>query len=346
MPRRKGGCTGISRFPTLLSIIKPIHAIILRLHIVIYRCILVSITLNCFFREGFRLRTDVFLPDKFPHGVVVDYASELPIVTAPREQYHTFYELYFWFGDNMTFIIDDQVHHVGYGDVVLVRPYRFHRTNYVDSRIRCKYNMMFDERFLRTFHDEALRERIRNMFNTEMLHFPADTAAYMQDVLNGALPLFDEKASVDPIWSARAELRLSELLLRLCEASGVGQSISPPADTPLTPKERHVSTVVAYINSHYTEQIPLETLTSMLELTPSYLCHIFRELIGMSIVEYIHKKRLVEARRLLTETSMPIGVISETVGFSSVNYFIKQFKTMHQLTPKAYREQAQGPEAP
>ena len=288
------------------------------------------------------MRTDVFLPDKFPHGVVVDYASELPIVAAPREQYHTFYELYFWFGDTMTFIIDEQVHHVGYGDVVLVRPYRFHRTYYVDSRVRCKYNMMFDERFLTSFHDEAMRERIRGMFNTEMLHFSQETAAYMQDVLKGALPLFEEGAARDPVWCARAELRLSELLLRLSEAASAIRDTAHPVDTPLTPKERHVSTVVAYINAHYTEQISLESLTSMLGLTPSYLGHIFREFIGMSIVEYIHKKRLVEARRLLSETTLPIGVISETVGFSSVNYFIKQFKTMHQLTPKAYRESAQG----
>ena len=57
-------------------------------------------------------------------------------------------------------------------------------------------------------------------------------------------------------------------------------------------------------------------------------------------MEYLLKTRIVTARRLLTETALPISEISNRCGFSSLSYFCRVFKAQTQSTPLQFRKAA------
>ena len=57
------------------------------------------------------------------------------------------------------------------------------------------------------------------------------------------------------------------------------------------------------------------------------------------IATYVRKKRLSKAKALLKTTDIPIPQISDKVGFSDYNYFLRAFKKEYGISPKKVRAQ-------
>lgn len=112
----------------------------------------------------------------------------------------------------------------------------------------------------------------------------------------------------------------------------------------LVDKERYkdkqpvVRNCILYINDHIREKISLNEICDSLGVNKSYLSSIFNREMGFSIVDYIHKKRISNAKYLLSNTDFSISEISDYVGYFDTSYFIRIFKTVSGITPLKYRE--------
>lgn len=98
------------------------------------------------------------------------------------------------------------------------------------------------------------------------------------------------------------------------------------------------SHITEYINGHLQEKMSLETLAKKCFYSPKYFSKIFKECYGMTVTEYIQKKRIDEGRRLLEETMLPVDEISERVGYGEPVHFYKYFKKIVGVTPTEYRK--------
>ena len=58
---------------------------------------------------------------------------------------------------------------------------------------------------------------------------------------------------------------------------------------------------------------------------------------GISISNYIIQKRVEEAKKLLTQSTLPINTVSLYVGYSNFSYFTKMFKDNTGYAPLEYR---------
>lgn len=74
-------------------------------------------------------------------------------------------------------------------------------------------------------------------------------------------------------------------------------------------------------------------------ISRSLLFNKVKNITGMGIVDYVNKLRIERSIVLLTTTTMNITEISEVVGFSSLRYFSKVFKSIKGEIPSAYRKQ-------
>lgn len=72
----------------------------------------------------------------------------------------------------------------------------------------------------------------------------------------------------------------------------------------------------------------------------NYICHLFQKHIGQTYVQYLTQRRLENARRLLTDTALPIAEIALRCGFSDNTYFNRVFKRATNRTPAEYRRDA------
>lgn len=97
-----------------------------------------------------------------------------------------------------------------------------------------------------------------------------------------------------------------------------------------------------YISENYAEQISLKEISSMVFMEETYFSKKFKVLTGFCFNEYLTQTRIKAAERLLCETELTIGEISDRCGFSGGNYFGDIFKRWTGCSPSKYRQLAKS----
>lgn len=93
------------------------------------------------------------------------------------------------------------------------------------------------------------------------------------------------------------------------------------------------------VEQQYRQHPKIEHLAHTLGISVSHLNGICRELGGQPALQIMHDRQLLEAKRLLTYTSMSINEMSEMLGFSDPTNFSRLFRRRVGFSPKAFREQ-------
>lgn len=91
------------------------------------------------------------------------------------------------------------------------------------------------------------------------------------------------------------------------------------------------------VEKHFRTQKTVAFYAKQLFITPNYLGIICRKNFGLSALEYIQERVLLEAKRLLHGTSSSIKEIAFNLGFPNLTYFSYFFKSKTSLTPVEYR---------
>lgn len=95
---------------------------------------------------------------------------------------------------------------------------------------------------------------------------------------------------------------------------------------------------IDYIDSHLNEELTLERISAVAELSPNYFSNIFREQTGVKLWDYIGEKRIILATQLLIEyPNDSIISIALKCGFNNCPNFNRAFKKYTGQTPKKYK---------
>ena len=113
--------------------------------------------------------------------------------------------------------------------------------------------------------------------------------------------------------------------------------------TPVEARQRESSeTRVArfreLVNEHFRTENSVEFYADRLCITPNYLNKIVKQSLGQSTKEFIQSRRMEEARRLLSYTTLSINEIAEELHFETTSYFIRAFTLVEGITPLQYRK--------
>lgn len=91
------------------------------------------------------------------------------------------------------------------------------------------------------------------------------------------------------------------------------------------------------IEQYYREESDLLFYADKLGISANYLNRIVKNLKGKTAGVMIRDRGLIEAKRMLVYCNLPIGDISEQLGFRDFSYFSRQFKKKEGLSPAEYR---------
>ena len=92
-----------------------------------------------------------------------------------------------------------------------------------------------------------------------------------------------------------------------------------------------------YIDAHSHARITLDHLAELVGKSPSFLTHHFRQELGMSLSEYIKKRKMEKAVALL-ESGMQVGHVAQRLGYYDAYHFSKAFKQYFGRPPKEYKQ--------
>ena len=98
-----------------------------------------------------------------------------------------------------------------------------------------------------------------------------------------------------------------------------------------------VRAILGYIEASLPREITLGDISSVFFMSEGHLCRVFRREMGISIIAYVKRQRMLMAARLLRDSGESVSAISARVGVSDPNYFCRAFKKEMGMTPSEYR---------
>ena len=136
------------------------------------------------------------------------------------------------------------------------------------------------------------------------------------------------------------DAKVTEILSIIIEYQKRSQKKTPKK---LSDSDIHqMENLTAYLNDHYASELSLNNLSKIACMGISKLKSCFKQYNNCTITEYIHQRRMGHAEHLLANTTLPIKVISNTVGYSNPSRFAELFKKSTGLLPGEYRKISQG----
>ena len=98
-----------------------------------------------------------------------------------------------------------------------------------------------------------------------------------------------------------------------------------------------VSQAICYIEANLDNKLDLEAVATSLHYSKYHLHRIFTKTVGLTIHDYIQRRQLTEAAKLLVFSKKPIIEIALLSGYESQQAFTTIFKAMYKMTPAEYR---------
>ncbi|AWH73539.1 AraC family transcriptional regulator [Dokdonia sp. Dokd-P16] len=100
-----------------------------------------------------------------------------------------------------------------------------------------------------------------------------------------------------------------------------------------------INEVFNYVKTHFKEEIPLEEMANITNLTIPSFCRYFKKITHKTFTQFVNEYRLVHASRLLAEQPMSITQVCYESGFNNFSHFNKKFKAFTGQNPSDYRKE-------
>lgn len=251
---------------------------------------------------------------------------------------HDFIELEIVVSGTADHIVEGKKYQIGKGDVLVLLPGYVHELQNVNELEIYNFKFDLDKLILLDTDIEKL-----SGFQSLFLYQPMNqyyneyhTYMYLEDdKLNEAKLLCD---LVLAEWNERKvgyKWVIKSYFLALI--TYLSRNYSPNATTN-SYKAKDIIKTVSYIQDNLNSKITLSQLSSMACLSERQYCRVFKEIYGVSPIDYVINCRLTLACKMMKNTTLSIQQISTTCGFGDKVSFSRLFKNRFRITPGEYRK--------
>lgn len=167
------------------------------------------------------------------------------------------------------------------------------------------------------------------------------------------VPFFGPGVIDDPPLARRlreVQLRLEEPSIPLLEQEALvlgvlAQLVRRHADAPTSlartgPEPRAVGLIKRYLEERYADEVSLEQLSHLTQLSRYHLIHVFRETVGLPPYAYLRQVRVARTKALLA-SERPIAEAALETGFSDQSQLRRLFKRLWGVTLGNHRNGVQ-----
>lgn len=241
---------------------------------------------------------------------------DTPDPKAFHKHIHNGYELLFFVRGDADYMIEGSVYSLHENDLLLIRPRTYHC---LKPRSQAMY-----ERFVINFPDNIIPDSVR-------------------DFLTDAKNVYNLSKD-NPLYRFYQSWREAETQFTAEEMLSYVQGITPlmltflkylPQKKDIQPirKNKTLQAILHYIDERPTEAINAEMLSTLFYMSPSWIVHTFHRELGINLMQYIAKKRILYAESLIRSGESPTEA-AKICNYESYVTFYRQYKKILGHSPK------------
>lgn len=247
---------------------------------------------------------------------------------------HGYYEFYFFMEGDVSMQIGRDVFPVNFGDVILIPPHVPHRAIIHSHKAPYRrFVFWISQEFCEnlrqmspcyTYVIDYAKKNKEYIYHLERISFNALHSRMMR--------LLEEMQSDRFGKDLQISLYVDDLIL--CMNRTIHDMIEPKE---VSNEASLYTNLMDYIDEHLDEELSLERLADEFYVSKYHIAHIFKDNIGLSIHQYITKKRLRLCQEAI-RANTNITDVYHTYGFGDYSSFYRAFKKEFGMSPKEYRE--------
>jgi AraC family transcriptional regulator len=213
------------------------------------------------------------------------------------------------------------------GDICILPANTLHKCRWIDST-----------EFLTISVESKLINNIANRLNTaeniEILPIFAQKEPLIQQI---GLSLLAELQSQESLDSFYVNSLVDILIMRLLK--GYGRKIPKNFELVEGLNAFKLKQALDYINDNLDRELRLADIALSLRMSPFYFARSFKQSMGIPPYQYLTQRRIDRAKLLLSNSSLSILEIVQSIGFRTQSHFTRVFREYTGTTPKQYRQE-------
>lgn len=231
---------------------------------------------------------------------------------------HSYWELTYVDKGELLTTIDRVSYHLKQGDLIFYAPMQFHTQSTFEkissSYLTINFKMNFN-------HADLLCNKIFSL--------KRDSYFIVTKLI--------EELSNDNLYSNDLSLcYLKQLIIQMLRLDNSHFHSKPTTNMQQTYENELLNDILLYIDDNIYEKISVSTLCDHFCISTSMLHSLFRKNMNNTAKNYINELKLSKSKELIRNSTHTLSEISEMLGFSSIHYFSKKFKSYFNISPTEY----------
>jgi len=289
--------------------------------------------MNHTFYYPFRIR----IPVLSNSAIIVEHMEVLDEMHTICAHKHASYEIYYGLEGEPEIWIEGQTYTLRPKEFIIVPPNVWHQTMCTIHQQKKFFVFSFDLDFKKDSEkrnvspqDYKFIAELEEVLSSESKCLAGVDAYDAMHALETLMQEFDSKQSG---WTFLIRSGCMGFLIRLFRNVMVSQQ-----GTDNLRSESNLSMeIMRYISRHFQENIKLEDIAAAVHVSPRHACRVFESCFGINMRHALHASRINIAKDLLQNTDYSIEKISEIIGYTDPDSFVRWFKKLEGSTITQFR---------
>lgn len=236
---------------------------------------------------------------------------------------HNNYEIFMFLQGNSSYVIEENVYDLKPYDIIVIRKNQMHRVHHNSPSVYHRIVLNVAPEFFSTYGCTEYEEQFIDPYSEIGNKIDAETVKN-NGIYDAFMRMSDYTDNFKNLDSPIARAGVMEILYLINSIKSYSKSET---------ENSQLKKVISHINKNFSQPITLDMLEKKFFISKYHLCHIFPQATGMTVHQYITKKRLTLAKDLL-KSGVSVNDAAKKSGFNNYSSFYRAFTNEYGYPPK------------